>query len=230
MNQRGRLFFCITWGIFLIGCDRHPAPPPPAPPTASAAPAPPQPARPTTQELLAGPYKKLVLPGMPLAVQAPPSWKIEIDGSLTFLEGPTPSYDAMIQLAQRESLRPDQVDILLEGVKRDQDQHPETVKRADLRQVGDMRILDQLSISQPITTPKVDSKGDAVLDAHGNILTVTTTAAHWKLTVLVPYEKMFSVYELNFIDLTGEQYALDKDFLQKILASLSYENSQATGQ
>jgi hypothetical protein len=35
---------------------------------------------------------------------------------------------------------------------------------------------------------------------------------------------------LNFIDLTGEQYALDKDFLERILSSISYENSQASGQ
>jgi hypothetical protein len=218
----------MMWGTFLIGCDRHPAPPPPPP--AAAAQTPPQPTRPTTQELTSGPYKKLTLPGMPLAVQAPQSWKIAIEGSLTFLEGPTPSDNAMIQLAQRESLRPEQVESLLEGVKREQAQHPETVKRADLRQVGDMKIIEQLSISAPVSTPKVDAKGDAVLDEHGNIITTANSSAHWRLTVLVPYEKMFSDYELNFIDLTGEQYALDKDFLERILSSISYENSQASGQ
>src|ERR1700733_1694871 len=171
MSHQGRLFFCIAWGIFVIGCYRPPAPPPPA---ASAAPAAAQPTRPTTQELLNGPYKKLTLPGMPLAVQVPASWKIEVDGPLTYLEGPTPSDNAMIQLAQRESRNPDQVEIQLEGVKRDQSQHPDTVKRADLRAVGDMKILDQLSISPPVTMPRVDAKGGAELDEHGNLRTITS--------------------------------------------------------
>jgi hypothetical protein len=229
MSHRGRLFFCMMWGASLIGCDRHPAPPTP-PPTASAAPASPEPTRPTTQELLEGPYKKLPLPGMPLAVQVPAGWKIEVEGSLTFLEGPTPTGNAMIQLAQRESRSPDQVESLLRGIKREKDQHPDTIKRADLREVGDVKIVEQLSISKPITTPKLDAHGDAQLDEHGNIRTLTSTAAEWKLTVLVPYEKMFSEYELNFIDLTGEQYNVDKDFLQRIVSSLSYENSQALSQ
>src|SRR5450432_1981612 len=192
MSQRMvRLIFFMAWGVFLISCNRSPKPPPAS---AISAQTKPEAARPTTQELLSGPYKRMVLPGMPLAIQVPQSWKIEVDGSLTFLQGPTPTDNAIIQLAQRESARPDQIEILLAGIKREQEQHPNTIKRADLPNIGDMKIIEQISISQPITTPKVDASGIGMVDKDGNPLTVTLTAANWKLTVLVPFEKMYSRY------------------------------------
>jgi hypothetical protein len=227
MNQRLRCMYCMLWGAFLFGCDRHPEPPPAAPTAAAAVSAPAQPPRPTTQELLSGPYKTIVLPGMPLSVQAPQSWKIDVEGPLTFLQGPTPTDDAMIQLAQRETRSSDQVENLLAGAKHDQEMHPDTVKLVDMREMGDTKVLEQLSISRPITTPKVDAHGDGILDEHGNLQTVTTTTARWKFSVLVPYQNEFSDYELNFIDLSGEQYAADKDFLEKIMSSLRTDGSVA---
>ena len=97
MSQRMvRLVRFATWGVLSISCNRRPQPPP-APPAGGSPQAQAEPARPTTQELLSGSYKRLVLPGMPLAVQAPQSWKIEMDGPLTFLQGPTPT-DVLVDL------------------------------------------------------------------------------------------------------------------------------------
>ena len=226
MRARRMLRFvgCVGWGIFLIGCERRPHPQAAATPEAAST-SQPEPARPTTQELMNGPMKKLILPGMQLSLQVPSSWKIQLEGSLTFLQGPTPTDGAMIELAQRESMRPDQLDVLLTGIKREQEQHPETIKQAEMHDFGNMKVIEQFSVTPTTTNPKIDAKGEGVVDAQGNLVTVTITPVHWKLTVLVPFEKVFTRYELNFIDLTDEQYTTDKEFLKKIVSSLRYKGA-----
>jgi hypothetical protein len=222
-----KLAGCMALGIVLIGCDRQSKSPVASAPAAAAPQTQPEPTKPTTQELMEGSYKKMVLPGMPLSLEVPQSWKIENEGPLMFLQGPTPADNSMIQLAQRESLRPDQIENLLNGVNHDRDQHPQSVKRAEMHDFGTMRVLEQLSVGQPVTSPKVDSRGEGILDEHGTLMTVTITPMHWKLTIFVPAEKLFSQYELNFIDLSQEQYNVDKDFLEKIVHSLKYQTTGA---
>ncbi len=217
----------IAWA----GCDRRPAPPPQAQVPETQPATQPDELRPTTQQLLSGAYKTLPLPGMPLAIKVPESWKINVSGPVVFLEGPSPSGTITIQLAQRDTLKPDQLDLFLLGVKKDQEQHPDTVKRADLRDLGKIKMLERLSILRPMSSPKVDVQGNAVLDSHGNIVTITTVPVRWTLIAFVPYQNAFSRFELNFIDLTAEQYAADKDFLEKIINSLTYEgNTPATSE
>ena len=96
------LWAAVTCGAVLIaiGCDRSPAPPNLPESTPNKAPA----SRPTTQELLSGPRKKLPLLPLPLSAQVPQSWQVKsITENLFFLEGPAPSGDVQIQLAERTS-------------------------------------------------------------------------------------------------------------------------------
>jgi hypothetical protein len=213
----------VMVAMVIIGCDRGPAAPPPTakPPTASTAPAVAE-ARPTTQQLLSGPYQTITLPGMPLVVSAPQGWKLDLSSApLTFLAGPTPSSDkVLIQLAQHDTVKVDQIEIIANFSKKPQN---DEIQRAELRDVGKMKVVERLAFGKPETTPKVDAKGQPVLDDKGQIITVTSTPVHWQIIAFVPYQGLFSRYDLNVIDLTTDQYAKDKDVLEKIVNSLRYE-------
>src|SRR5205085_4228595 len=69
--------------------------PPTSPPTQPAAAV----TRPTTQELLNGTRKSLVLGNFKLTMEVPPSWKLETVVSTTWLAGETPNGDVRMQLA-----------------------------------------------------------------------------------------------------------------------------------
>jgi hypothetical protein len=190
-------------------------------------------AKPTTQELLGGEYKKQPLPGMPLSLKVPVSWKLDSAGSVTMLEGPTPHDHAIIQLAQRDAISPEQLDIFVAGARKDMEQNPESVKRAQLHERtaggGEFKVLERMSVGSPITTPKLDARGKEMMDAAGNFINVTITQLRWTLLVYVPdpQKKGYARYELNFIGLTTEQYAQDKELLQKIVDSLALESASS---
>ncbi|WP_428937066.1 hypothetical protein [Fontivita pretiosa] len=217
----------VGLGIMLmLGCERSDSrsgTPITADDTAATQPAE---ARPTTQMLLSGPYKKLLLPGMPLSLRVPESWKIDYAGPITFVQGPTPYDMAMIQLSDHgvgpRSLDPQ---VLLKTIQDEQARHPDPRNRAMLRDIGPARVLERFSVGKPQTNPKVDAHGVPVSDpATGNPVMLTTTPIRWTLTVFVPAaDSAYTRYELNFLDLTAEQYAVDGKFLEKIASSLSYE-------
>ena len=76
----------------------------------------------------------------------------------------------------------------------------------------------------PIRTARVGARGLPEVDAQGNPMVDTSTPMRWLITVFIPEGKMMSHYELNFIGLTAEQYAIDKPLLEKVVASLKYED------
>jgi hypothetical protein len=241
MNGRRRRGGRVGWGLILItgltiggACDR-PAPKPSADkaPDEPVATQPATAARPTTQELTSGSYRKIVLPGVPLSVQAPESWKIEAVGPVMFLTGPTPSDQARIQLSHGNinTFKPDQIDMLAAGAKSEVQRNPEQFKKADLRDIGRLKVLERVSLSRPVPIPRLDERGNAMFDAQGNPVTLTMTPARWTLTVFVPQPQggEFARVELNFIDLTQEQLAADQTMLQRIVDSLTYEAGLAPG-
>jgi hypothetical protein len=207
--------------IGLAGCDNTPPTPKNLPATddrPATAPA----SRPTTQELLTGPTKKISLNVIPFSVTVPESWEVKNAGeALTFLQGPTPAGEVQIQLAKRHNqLRSEEVDALLRAAKKDADAHPEAHRTATLRTQHSFRILDRQSVGTPISVPTTDPDGKP---------TVTQiTPYQWTLLVLLPRGDNTEAYELNFYDLTLEQFTRDKEFLQKILDSLNDELPAAT--
>lgn len=212
-------------GMSLIGCERAPAPPP----TARAESAPtsmPDEARPTTQELLSGDLHKLVLPGIPLALQVPSGWKVGPTAETLLLEGPTPADRGMVQVSSRDPIPADRVDALIERMQRENDMSG-PVSKAAVRVNGKLRVLDRLSTAKPLTTPKLDFRGNPEMDASGNPVTITTTTVHWTSTVFVQEAQMCSRYELNVIDLTLEQFEQNRPFYERILGTISYEPTEA---
>jgi hypothetical protein len=204
-----------------VGCDRSPAPPTNiilnAPATA--------PARPTTQELLTGPQRKMRLPEMPLSIMVPPDWKLEALGPITSLAGPSPFDRATIQLSRRDinTFRPEQIELLASRAKSEMEQNPQQYKKVELRQAGPMKVIEKLWLSKPITTPQVDRHGLPLVDAQGKEVTITMVPVHWTLTYFVPNEKVYNRHELNVLDLTADQYAVDQRFLEMVLGSVRYE-------
>jgi hypothetical protein len=175
------------------------------------------PARPTTQELLTGHRTTLVLTPLPLTMQVPDSWKIEpLRGTpVTLVTGATPTSDISIQLSIRPSIHNDEFESLVTGAKKEMKQKPDTVKKLDIRPLGSggAKLMERQSQGAPAPY--------TVYDAH-NIPRVTTQSVYkWTLTVFVPHENAFQVYELNFIGLTKQQFDADKDFLNSIVNTLA---------
>jgi hypothetical protein len=215
---------CLALAGVLVGCDRAPAPPPeaktPSPPPVTL---PGDEPRPTTQALLLGPRKKLLLPNMPLALRVPESWKTEPAGPLIVLTGPTPADQVTIQLAVRDPLPADRLTAYIERLKKEGDQ---PAKPPELRQVGKMQVLERLSVSKPITIARKDARNEPVVDDKGNPVTDTFTPMTWRVSVFVPESQaVFSRYELNCINFIQEQYAADHGLIEEVFNSLVYDEA-----
>jgi hypothetical protein len=168
---------------------------------------------------------------MPLTISVPESWKIESatiaatattpERTIHFLEGPTPAYRMAINLA-RQGVRAETPEVFLNALKAVA-KGPND--RVELRDLGTARRLERFMIEAPTSSPKVDGQGNPVLDKDGKLEMVTSTPIRWTITVFVPVAKSFERYELSFLGLTGEQYAIDKELLDKIVASLKYDST-----
>jgi hypothetical protein len=199
----------------LAACDDAPVPPKNLPVADEKPATAPAPTRPTTQDLITGPRKKLSLNVIPFNITVPESWEVKTSGELVFLQGPAPAGDVQIQLAKRPQLSKDEVESLLRAAKKDADAHPEAKKLVELRTMPTFRILDRQSVSNPIAVPMNGPDGKPTI--------VQTTPYQWTLMLILPRGSSFDAYELNFYDLTLEQFKADKDFLRMILDSLSDE-------
>lgn len=180
-------------------------------------------AGPTTQQLLNGPRTRIKLASLPLSLEVPKGWAIsQPEGtSITFLEGPLPSGgEAHIQLTSKPSIwtdnqspmsMNDRVSLLEEGAKKEQSEHPESIKRVDVRALGTAKVFEKESVFQPI---------GQLLDAQGNPV-VVPLQHRWTITVFVPQDKTFATYELNFLSLSQDEYKANEGFLSKIIGSLA---------
>ncbi len=213
------LAVCLATG----GCERSPAPGsvtlPPPKPAAS------QPVRPTTQELLSGAYKKLYLPGTPFSVMAPESWEVKANGTINFLQGPTPSDQIMIKISQFDPITTERYTGLIDRLVKEEQPQPEgTPKKNELREADRLKIVERVSTADPITTVRLGPRGTPDTDAQGNPVMITSVPVRWNLNIFVPEGRAASWYELNCIGLTLEQYNQDKDLISKVFASLRYDD------
>jgi hypothetical protein len=177
------------------------------------------PPRPTTQQLLTGPRKRLALSPIPFSVGVPMSWKIGTpkDGTVTILEGPTPSGDAQIQINLHPPLTKDKLDIILHGAKKEATEEPKKVQ-IDVRQLSpNITVLERRQIGMP---------GPLLVGPPRQEKEITATNYKWTITMFVPREdKQFDQDELNFVALTREQYDQDKELLDGIVKSLQFDPS-----
>lgn len=215
--------FCL---LQMMGCDRHRE----QIETAKAAaetpkPAATQDAEPTTQALLSGKTKKLRLPGGPLIAVVPESWKLDTDGPVTFVTGPSLFGTATVGLSSPSSVsfKQQEIDALIAKLPAELQTHPEQYRREVHRTIGNLQVIEHRYLKKPMTRNKTDAKGDPVPDAQGGFATITATPVQWTLTVFVPGEQAFTRYELNLIDLEADQLAVDEPLLDKIMHSVTVD-------
>jgi hypothetical protein len=184
------------------------------------------PKAPTTQELLTGPRKRVELMPLPVTIEMPVSWGrwneknpagIKLDANL--LQGYTPNGEVQIQLSSRPSMKQDDLDRIMDAGKKEMAAKPMQILKLDLRPLGSVKMLERQSVGlpQPLTTYNPDGTAHTSVESNFN----------WTLSVLVPTEGAYSVYEINFIGLTKNQYEKDKDFLHGITDTLRYEGDAA---
>jgi hypothetical protein len=209
----------------LIGCDDKrsssgvPPVPPPAPATQPAAPAV---TRPTTQELLNGPRKPLVLGNFKLTMEVPPSWKLETVGSATWLAGETPNGEVRMQLAvQGAALKSGAINAMEKRARDEAAKEPDKLEVIPLHNIGGTaRKMERREVlhNLELRVPKADG---TTLDHVEHV-----DRMDWSILVFVPDGDQFTLEVINFSGLSIQQYEKDRTFLEGIIRSLHYD---ATG-
>ena len=183
-----------------------------------------KPKRPSTQELLTGRRSRTALMPLPLTMEVPPGWGT-FDGfgddkvraataGLNLFQGITPNGDVQIQLTARPAMKQEELDRVVTFGKKEQQEKPNQILKMELRDLGNMKILERQSVGEPRPLSTFDEKGQE----H----TTTESSFNWTITVLVPNAGALQAFELNFIGLTKNQYDKDKDFLNGILSTVTY--------
>lgn len=187
----------------LIGCKKSPSPPPAGPEATQSAQT--GPSLPTTQDLLSGPFDQINLRPLPLKAQVPRSWGIETlgDADITLLHGPGPAGTQLhIQLGVLMSMNAQRMNGILQAAQHDAQNDPSII-HCNVRQQGDMQILDVLRLLPAATQPK-----DQPID--------------WKITYFVQSGLDYDAYVLSIIGITQNQYDQSKALLNKIINSVTY--------
>ena len=177
---------------------------------------------PTTQELISGKRSRTALIPLPLTMELPPGWgKLNevSDAGLklnagNLLQGYTPNGEVQIQLSARPAMKKEDLNHMLAAGKKEMAEKPQQILKFELRPLGNNQVLERQSVGRaaPLT----------VYDANNQPHTSEESIFNWTISVLVPNEEAFQVYELNFILLTKSQYDKDKDFLNSVVETLRY--------
>jgi hypothetical protein len=172
------------------------------------------PKRPTTQDLVSGARKQIVLGPLPLTMRVPQSWNVTTPASISLLHGYTPSGGEIdIQLTSRPSLKQEDLDRLIAGAKKEMTEKPESILKVEVRPLGAVRVFERQTVGQPRPLTTFDSQNQP----H----TRTESIFNWTVSVLSPAAGAFQVFELNFIGLTKNQYDQDQKFLHGVLETLT---------
>ena len=180
---------------------------------------------PTTQELISGPRKQVVLGPLPLTMRVPESWEIKMVGGATLLQGHAPSGEVSIQLNSRPSLKEDALDLLIAGAKKEQAEKPESILKVEVRPLGAVRVFERQSLGEPASFTTYTTDGKQMLPH-----TSTEIPFRWTLSVLAPHAGAFQVFELNFISLTKKQFDQDQEFLIGLLDTLTVGGDTSASQ
>ena len=178
--------------------------------------------RPTTQEILDTPRKALQLGSYPLTIEVPQTlWQIKVpsdNGPVTgcSVEGPAPSGDVRIQVQSFPGLldSDDGINKAEAKATQEKDQHPNLNLMAQLRPLGDAKVLETRTIIHLAARPDLNFDG--------------ADDVAWRLRVFVPHpgkanqSPLYETYVLSFIDLSSAQYDKDHKFLEELVASLKY--------
>jgi hypothetical protein len=178
-------------------------------------------ARPTTQELLSGEHVRVGLRVIPFTIEAPKGWQLKSHGGVLVLEGPTPAGTAQIQIGKYLPPIAQHAERLIDGAKKEVASAPGPHNMVDVRKIGDVQVLEYRLVGQTRASPAIDGAGKKIAD--------TSTPMQWKLSAFVTSGKETEICQVSMLDLTREQYEIDKELLQRIIASLKYDPSAAGG-
>jgi hypothetical protein len=198
----------------LIGCDDQKALVPVNPPTQNEAATQAAAAAPTTQELVSGPYQRIALKSIPFSISVPRGWELKSQGGM-LLQGPTPAGFAQIQIGRHLAPIAGHAETLIAATTRESAANPNAYQLAEVRNIGGLKALETRTMGKTQQSPAID--------ASGKVIAPTFTPVHWKTAVFMPEGRDTVVCEIHFIDLSREQYDLDKDVLAKIMSSLEYD-------
>jgi hypothetical protein len=183
-------------------CDDTPTLPTVVPPMPATQPAEEvEPPRPTTQALLEGPRKTVVLDTLPLSMQVPESWKLDRIAGLAVLTGPAPSGDVTIKLNTR-AIATRSIESSAHGAREEQKRNPTSILLAAERTLNGIPIFERQSVA---VAPLDDG----------------TPTYSWMISA---YDKSDGedsvVHEISFIGLSRGRYEADKEFLYSIINSM----------
>jgi len=162
---------------------------------------------PTTQELMSGKYKKLPLTPLPLTAEVPESWSVETTKgtTLTTLEGPgIDGRKIQMSLTIGTPMTADRLKNVLDGIKRAATRESQSNRSIQVRDAGDVKILEEQRTFAGATQPDEQTHD-------------------WKVTYFVHTELDYSQYVVDVIGLTAGQYEQSKDLLRKIFDSITYQ-------
>ena len=199
--------------LFIAGCDEPASPPPPA--TAPALLAPTPHARPTTQALVEGKWKTVPISALPLTISVPESWEAQpVSGSRLFnMEGFTPNGFVSLSLASRPQLAHDKLADFIAAAKKRLDEKGAKKLRFESKEYPDFTALERLYFEERQT---MLLRNDA-----GELAEREAQPMKWSYLIFLKKEATIDLYELEFNDLSLDHYEKDREFLQRILSTLT---------
>lgn len=191
---------------------------------------------PTTQELLTGPKKHLRLAGMPLALDVPTSWNLQSlgDGALITVGGPATSGEINIQLAAptAQPIAAARIEDIAAKTRKEVEAKPHPINRVDLRPLGPAKVLEQRMISNDFVNGKLPPEvwDEQEIKSERGSESVRVKAilnphmVKWTFTVYVPASQdKVTPRTLTFMGLKLSEYEQDKQFLEQLMKTLTYE-------
>jgi hypothetical protein len=226
----------VLLGVSGLACDDKNEVPPEV---LAAQPAPATKPGPTTRELLDAPTKAFKLGSFPLTLEVPQTWNLHSmgNGEVITVGGPATSGDIDIQLIQQgEMANANGPDAALAEAKKEMAAKPHAINRAELRPLGPGKVLEVRMISNAYVNGQLPPEvwGDAELPnsdsaAPGAPRQVTRAILNphlvkWTFTIFLPAgDKKYSVRGLSFMGLGLREYERDKQFLERTMKTLKYE-------
>jgi hypothetical protein len=189
---------------------------------------------PTTQELLTGKKKTVVLGAFPLTLEVPLNWALKSSGdpATITLSGPANSGEITIQLVQPGHLQGDKLpETMMAAAKKEQAAKPHPINRLEMRNLGPFKVLEERVIANAFVNGKPAQEVWGDVESTDNA-TATPTVTHtilnpqfvkWSFTIFEKSEKGFLVRGLTFPYLRVSEYEQDKQFLEQMMKTLKYQ-------
>ena len=128
-----------------------------------------------------------------------------IKTNLTFLQGPgIDGSDIQISLEQGTPLNPERLENVLSGAKRAAEKEKQAGRNLEIKNVGDMRVMEEQRAFSSTTNPS-----QQLID--------------WKVTYFVRRDIDYAPYVINIIGMTNERLDRSRELLRKIIDSIQYE-------